>query len=367
MNTLFDIYEYFNSHDIAEHCRNVNYKFSATETAYIVWYSNHHTLADKHHMWQKIIDTMPDELFHPNWDFNGHTLHSFLRTYIQLQNEFIEDFCKTKDKYVYTYSSLYRYDVQYSPDDIFYDSYEACLHDLKVNVIDDDDYNEISKVKINRHRLYSSHISFQEAKETDSVIFDKQLCPIEIEVSNYETDGDGKFLGPSYGFYEMWVAIPTPFKKGDIVADVDVYDSRTKKHTPFILERIPYWRENADNGDDCEEQIEHLMNIVVDWTDMQEGVYLQGDDGEIYWDHAFHYLNLEYYREELLGTEKFLLAVSSAMQGKITTEELLRSHNIILMEQYATEMRKYFGENQKRMRLCGIIAEDTCIGLASLG
>ena len=358
MNCHFDIYKFFNSRDIAEHCRNINYNFSAIETAYIVWHSNHHTLAEKHHAWKKIIDTMPDEQFHPNWDFNGHTLHSFLRTYMQLQNEFIEDFGKAKDKYVYTYSSLYRYDDWYRPDDIFYNSYEACLNDLKVNIIDDDDYNEISKVKINRHRLYSSHISFQDVQESDSIIFDKRLCPIDIEPANYETDGDGKFLGPSYGFYEMWVAIPTPFKKGDIMTDVDVYDSRTKNHTPFILERIPYWRKNADNGNDCNEQIERLMNIGVDWTDMQEGVYLQDYNGEIYWDHAFHYLDLEYYREEPQGAEKFLFAVSSAMQGKITVEELMRSHSIILMEKYATEMRKYFGDNQKLMQMCAL--ENIC-------
>lgn len=151
----------------------------------------------------------------------------------------------------------------------------------------------------------------------------------------------------------MWVAIPTPFKKGDIVADVDTYDSYSEKHKPFILERIPYWRKNADNGDDCEIEINRLQNYA-DWTDMQEGIYLQDDNGEIYWNHAFHYLDLEYYREELQGTEKFLLAVSNAMQGKISVEELLRSHSITLMENYATEMRKYFGDNHKLMKLCGL-------------
>lgn len=349
-----NIYEYFNSRDIAEHCRSINYKFSAIETSYIVWYSNHHTLEEKHKAWQEIIDTMPDEQFHPYWDFNGHTLYSFLKVYMQLQDEFVKDFCVPEDKYIYTYASLYRYDDQYRPDDIFYDSYEACLNDLKVNIIDDDDYNEISKVKIIRHRLYSSHISFKDVQECDSIAFDKQLQIIDIEPANYETNGDGKFLGPSYGFYEMWVAIPTPFKKGDIVADVDVYDSYSEKHKQFILERIPYWRKNADNGDDCEEQIERLMNIDVDWTDMQEGVYLQDDNGEIYWDHDFHYLDLEYYRDELQGTEKFLFAVSSAMQGKISEEQLLRSHSIILMEDYVKEMRKYYGDNHKLMKLCGL-------------
>ncbi len=148
MNCPFDIYEYFNSRDIAEHCRNINYKFSAIEAAYVVWHSNHHTLADKHNAWEKIIDTMPDERFHPNWDFNGHTLHSFLRTYMQLQNEFIEDFCKSKDKYVYTYSSLYRYDDCYSPDDIFYDSYEAGIKSIKMKLEENERGNLTRLMKV---------------------------------------------------------------------------------------------------------------------------------------------------------------------------------------------------------------------------
>ena len=87
-----NIYEYFNSKDIAEHCQNINYKFSAIETAYIVWYSDHHTLSQKHKAWQEIINIMPDEQFHPYWDMKNHTLHGFLHTYIRLQNEYIEDF-----------------------------------------------------------------------------------------------------------------------------------------------------------------------------------------------------------------------------------------------------------------------------------
>ena len=56
-----NIYDFFNSRDIAAHCQKIGHKFTATEMAYIVWHSNHHTLADKHTAWQEIIDTMPDE------------------------------------------------------------------------------------------------------------------------------------------------------------------------------------------------------------------------------------------------------------------------------------------------------------------
>ena len=348
-----NIYDYFNSRDIAEHCRNIGYKFSAIETAYLVWHSNHHTLEDKHKAWQEIIDTLPDENFRSNWDFDGNTLHSFLRTYMRLQNEFITDFCTTKEGYIYTYSTLYKRHDQFSPDDIFFDSYEACLNALKVNELDDDTDDEIAKVNITRHKLYSSHISFRDAQEQEAIVFDRQLRLVDIEPACV-SEGERRYLSPSYGFYEIWVAIPTPFRKGDIVMDVDIYDDQCKKHLPFILESIPYWRRNAGNGDDCEQEVERLLALGVDWTDMQEGVYFQDQNGKIYWDHAFHYLDLEYYWDELIGKEKFLLAVSSAIQGKISVEDLLKSNSIFLMENHASEMRRYFGDNQELMRLCGI-------------
>jgi len=341
-----DIYEFFNSRDIAEHCRKIDHKFTAIETAYLVWHSNHHTLADKHTAWQEIIDTYPDEFFHPNWDFDGHTLHSFLHTYMRLQNEFIENFCTTKEGYIYTYSILFKHSDQFRPDDIFFNSYETCLNAVKVNELDDDEYDEIAKAKITRHRLYSSHISLREAQQEVSVIFDNQLRLVDIAPA-IVLKGEKRFLGPFYGFRAMWVAIPTPFHKGDIVMDVNTYDDRSEKYLPFILERIPYWRRDAENGEDCEEQIKHLLDSGVDWTDMQEGAYFQNDNGEIYWDHAFHYLDLEYYRGELEGTERFLFAVSNAIQGKISAEDLLRCHSLILMENYASGLCKYFRNNRE--------------------
>lgn len=348
-----NIYDFFNSRDIAQHCRSINHPFTAIEAAYIVWHSNHHTLAEKHEAWREIIDAMPDEHFHPNWDFDGHTLHSFLRTYMQLQNEFIKDFCTTKEGYVYTYSTLYKCHDQFSPDDIVFDNYEACLNALKINELDDDTDDEIAKAQITRDRLYSSYISFRDAQEPEIIVFDKQLRPIDIQPACV-SEGEKRYLSPCNGFYEMWVAIPTPFQKGDIVMDINTYKDNSEKHLPFILDRIPYWRRDAFNGDDCEKEIARLLDLGVDITDMQEGVYFQDRDGEIFWDHEFHYLNLEYYREELEETEKFLLAVSNAIKGKIDVEALLCSHSSILMENYAKEQRKYFGMNTELMRLCGI-------------
>ena len=74
-----NIYKYFNSRDIAEHCKKLGHSFSGWDMALLISQSNHHTLQEKAQAWQEIIDTMPDE-----YD-NGDSLHQFLRDYIDRQ------------------------------------------------------------------------------------------------------------------------------------------------------------------------------------------------------------------------------------------------------------------------------------------
>ena len=339
-----NIYDFFNSKDISEHCQKIGYKLTSVETAYMIWLSDHHTLAEKHSAWHEVIDTMPDEDFPTNWDFDGNTLHNFLKIYMRLQNEFISDFLQSNGNYVYTSETLDINDDSFASDDIMYSSYETCVSALKKYTIEDDPYNELDKVKIVRQRLYSNPISFENATESECIIFDKLLNPLSIEPRQYDDTDDRKYLNAAMGFYEMWVAIPTPFKQGDIVTVKYSYDYIKKKHKPFVLELLPYQRRNHSNTDAKEYEKYHL-EFGVDWTDMDACLWLQDNDGEIYWDHQHCYLDLEYYRDELVGKENLLRAFSSHIQGKITTEDLLRCHSIILREEYAKELRNYFGYN----------------------
>lgn len=42
-----NIYEYFNSQDMAEHCKKLGRSFTGREVAYLIWQSNHHMLHQK--------------------------------------------------------------------------------------------------------------------------------------------------------------------------------------------------------------------------------------------------------------------------------------------------------------------------------
>ena len=197
--------------------------------------------------------------------------------------------------------------------------------------------------------------SFEDAKESEAIIFNKQLEPIDLEPIHYGTEDERCLIATSHGFYNMWIAVPVPFKKGDIVTVKHTFEDR--KHKPIILEKVPWWRRNASN-DNIKENTEYWLNYGVDWTDMTLCAWFQDNNGELLWDHQYCYLDLEYYRDEFDGTENFLVAVSNCMQGKISIEKLLKSHSITLMENYAEKMRKYFYHNEEALNACGIEYKD---------
>lgn len=80
-----DIYSFFNSKDIAEHLRKLEYEFTTPEAAFLVWKNHTMNLKEKHAAWKEIIRTMPNCSMpeRPNMreidDF-----HEFLRTYMKM-------------------------------------------------------------------------------------------------------------------------------------------------------------------------------------------------------------------------------------------------------------------------------------------
>lgn len=337
-----NIYEFFDSADIAEYCRKINHKFTAIETAYIIWSSHAKTIAQKHIAWQEIINTTPDEQLPVNYYLPDHSLHNILREYIRLQNELIADFCISKADCFYTYEVLNKNLEEWVKSERFYCDYNACIAALQTE-IDDDSYNEILKVMVRRQAVL--HKPDEESVKAE-IYFTKALEPYDIDFDCLDDD-ERKILNCPYGFYDMWVKIPTPFKQGDIVTDVT--DIRKK---PVVLRSIPYWTE-CERGADYTNLVNKLVTDGGDWSDMQTTIWVQDDYGEIVCDHGVEYLYLEYYHGELKDKERFLIALSNYLQGHIYIDDLLRSHSVLLMEDRAAYMRDC-GKRDEIMKLSGL-------------
>ena len=125
-----NIYDFFNSRDIAKHCHDIDHKFTATEMAYLVWYSDHHTIAQKHAAWNYIIENMPDEAITQFGFTTPMMLHDFLRKYMALEQKFVQGFVTTKPGHIYSYEVRYPFRLPHILINSLYTTSEARLRML---------------------------------------------------------------------------------------------------------------------------------------------------------------------------------------------------------------------------------------------
>lgn len=60
--------------------------------AYIVWQCPDATLEERFDAWQESIDTMPDDSLHASMELGEiEGIHEFLRQYMELQKEFLDE------------------------------------------------------------------------------------------------------------------------------------------------------------------------------------------------------------------------------------------------------------------------------------
>ena len=324
---MFNIYDFFNSRDIAEYCKSIGHTFTALEMAYIVWFSEYRTMNQKHSAWKQIIDNCPDEIMPKGkWKRTERSLHNFLKHYIQIETEYIEQFTKSDTEYIFNYGMKNISENDYYVEDLFFNSYDACIDDIREN------QEEIMcSVCISKRRLYTS-------PHNDRGLVDTIYVNANMEVMSIESDTLNNDWAIADGFSEMWFNIPTPFQYGDLVTCNSVHGEKVGK---FVLLYIPHW-ETDDQGRDMSWRIKRLKTEGGDWTDMQTAIYDVSDDSNIYWDHGPNYLFLEYCKDKPEGEERILLAVSDYLKKKIRLDELMSAQNALLFDQLRN---RYTGED----------------------
>ena len=294
-----DIYEYFNSRDIAEHCKNLEHSFSGWDKALLISQSNHHKLQEKARAWQEIIDTMPDE-----YD-NGDSLHQFLRDYIDRQQRFIADFQTNTGEFVYTYEKVYK-DVQdqHSNESTLYTSYEACVVTAVAEVTKNP---AIASLQIQKKKLYNASAEWM---NRPSLYLTTNGEPMHMWEALFHPEQD--YLTPPRDFDDPWIDLPIPFKRGDIVCWTDSFGHCGG---PAVIDVIT--EKDADSG--C-----WGANLTVYELDQHGCITINTD---------VNYLSLEHYHDELKGRACFLEALRRYLQRKIALDELLRIYSFTMLEQ----------------------------------
>ena len=355
------------SQNIREHLQKIEYKFSALEVAFLLWNNKNITISQKHGYWNTLTKEMPDEEIKRRINTDPYpSLHDYLRAYKETQNALLAEFYDEKNA-VYSYRFYCEGDNGWCENyKTVYPTYNAAYSALK------EDFDlPIVKVEIKKQRL-------DEPKRIITVMMTKDEKPTDIDVLG-ATKQESDIL---YGVFEgLWLDIPLPFKRGDILqAKRSYYDCETEDSKPFVLESCHNWsaKEYKENGVLLSR--ERARNI--DWS-----VYRHRKNGDIsdtfpcgyalsdgfvrgankLYRHVLDgtdFLSLEYYKGELTGANRLLSLLSKRMKNEIDDEVFAHGHFIITQEEYLKEYKKYmdfrsdiweeFGIKVKKIKKAGI-------------
>ena len=202
-----DITKFLNSKDIREHLQAMDYSFDAVTAAYLVWQCHNATLEEKFSAWEEIAKTMPDCPIprRPGMADDVPSVHQFLRDYIGLEKNRLEHFtqgenCVFGADFFLLPNQEWRKEPIWSDCGRLFSDYTNCLAYCR---------QELSE-KIGKVRIWKQVLG-RDSSHRDSLTLTAELEPLCLDVSP-TCDLDDVF--PS-----LWVDLPTPFRRGDIVWD----------------------------------------------------------------------------------------------------------------------------------------------------
>ena len=327
-----DIYEYFNSRDVAEHCRKLGRSFTSREMAYLIWQSSRHTLHQKIAAWMKLIVTMPNEA-HKDFEEAGCCgSHDFLRKYIDRMLQFLADFEKNTGEFAYSYERLYAEPSGHFMDEsALFASYDLCI---AVAVAEAEDKPEITAFRVKKRKICRKSAT---GGDCPMLYLTPSAEPMGVYVAPYR--GEEDLLVYPFGFYGMFVDIPTPFKCGDIVTGTGSWGTRVD---PAVIHKLP-----EGNGEDFIDMCAELWEL-----DSHKRIFCHDDVPA---------LSLEYYRGKLEKHSRFLVALRNHIRGVLPLEDLLRSYSIILRESFTEDRIGYVGWEEGMKALAGLDKETILI------
>ena len=319
-----NIYDFINSSDIREYLQKIDYQFTPTEAAWVIYNCRRLdvTMQDKHSSWDQIIRTMPDEDIPKRFNCAGFpSLHKFLMEYMAVEDRLSERFFDHNDAVYFLRSYSRHYREWYNDWDRAFPAFDAAWADAEGDFTAD---NDITAVQVKRQVLSNPDeymiFTFDTQQRVLTIDAGTTLLPKPDETVYLES------------FDGMWFAIPHPFHKGDIVCESDS-DGRCHSAEsglcdgPFVLLGT-----SADNPSP-----RTIAN--GDNSDMNGYGYFQNEDGSLYYEVMWNYLNLEHYRGELTGRRRILTAMSNYLKDEIGHDILVRAYHYIMMEEYLNSIR----------------------------
>lgn len=345
-----DILSYVTSDAIRNYLKEIDYKFSTPEAAFLVHRNPTVTVEEKNKALQKIIDTMPDGFMRvPGISKDPVSIHELLKKYIDIRKRALEVFYD-EEQAVYSYvcacregtNEMGQYNLYYrDPDnrkDKIFPNFAACRKNLSDTIREfdilfskereDDDAGSsdggIYCITVNRYDLSNPDNQIVVMMNRDTEILDIE------EYGELLSDEDWDII---IAFDDMWFNLPVPFKKGDILCKSAYFGkseyAAKRENVPFVLDRL------------YDKSEMWYCGYYIDKEKTPTKICF--DDG---WMYGFDYYTLEYYTGELTGAYRSLKSLSSFLKGESSLDTLLDALFIVTNE----ETIKVLSENISYMK-----------------
>lgn len=348
MNT----YEFINSKDISEYLKEIDYQFSAYEMAYLIYQSERTTIAQKLEALETIFEEMPDCL--PSCipsDQATTSTHDLIARYVELTKKRLKSFPKS-DGYWFSIERFFDERKSSPYADMVFSTFEGCLSYLRKEIAEDHPLDDNGKSSPSM----TLHVAKREISSGDkqiSIVLNSDLEPVTI-ISEYGyDDSDDIEMMLDNGH----IQIPVPFSNGDIV--MDCTDSEA---APFVFTYLQFWDSKTikEHGGKLAQKAEARIDKRVahaneksSWdSSHMVAMGIQNKDSLIsppyefmIWKDEFgaanNYLNIEYCKEPLTGSDRILAVASKFEKGELDIESVINLTSFIAFDSIAQEMGNF--------------------------
>ena len=284
-----DGFKYINSSAVERHLREVGYKLSSLELAWLIWQSARLTLRERHEAWREIVRTMPD----CEVPTDGVCLHTHILDLIKTEEKAIAEFFALSPTSIFVGSAFARNSLS-TYDDTPYLSLDLCIENLRDHLGEDVHYFEITK----RDPAVGAY------RDSMTVTLNSSGEPTAIRVDGCENI-----------FSTLVLDFPVPFKRGDILR-------RTRVGIPVetdygFFDRLVYVSRFDGEGEGYEKMT-------------ADGYFLHFN--RLAYDSASCYMDYEYDRSSVGAEAELLETVSDFLKDKLDPVDFAERYHAAKLE-----------------------------------
>ena len=333
---IHDDYNLINSRAISDYCRSIKHPFNTEELAVLVYRNNKMSIEEKINKYKDLIKNYPDmEVIERINCEHYASVKTMIKKEIQRLQILKKKLEQEGENCIWVWT-------EYNKSTLKYEHRSDLEHTFKT-------YKETFRDIQDYIKEFDDTLSFSITKK----YFDKRKSDIyaefNVEDKKIKLINIKEYNDNFHDIDMIFVNIPTPFKKGDIL----IQESKSMRNVGdegniFVLDYLCTWRDNLK---------ELLLKGNYDSSDMiGYGYYLVNEDTtEFVRDHKWDYDSFEYYDGELKGRLRILKDISSFIKEKIDLELFIHAYDYYKSE-FKNIMPNFYTD--EGLKLAGMSEED---------